>query len=84
MDALGSLAKPVQQDMTESTLFQPVPDETASHMPAQDLAGWDTSSQAWHDQDSAAARRRRTIVFAATLALTAAAVEMYQVLNEAA
>src|SRR6266581_9195965 len=80
MDALGSLAKPMQQDVTES-IFQPVPDETVIHMPAQNLAGWNTSSQARHDQDSAA-RRRRTIIFAATLALTAAAsYEMYQVLN---
>src|SRR5215813_1449326 len=80
MDALGSLAKPMQQDMTGPT-FRPVPDETATHMPAQDLAGWHTSSHARSDQDRAAARRR-TIVFAATLALTAAAgYEMYQVLN---
>src|SRR5215510_14643278 len=80
MDALGSLAKPMQQDMTGPT-FRPVPDETGTHMPAQDLAGWHTSSHARSDQDRAAARRR-TIVFAATLALTAAAgYEMYQVLN---
>jgi membrane glycosyltransferase len=51
-------------------------------MPAQDLERWQTSSRAWHDQDRAAARRRRALVFAATLALTAAAgYEMYQVLN---
>ena len=81
MDALGTLAKPMQQEMTGPT-FRPVPDETATHMPAQDLAGWNTSSRARHDHDSAAARRRRTIVFAATLALTAtASYEMYQVLN---
>src|SRR2546427_5800284 len=81
MDALGSLAKPMQQDMTGPT-FRPVPDETATHMPAQDLAGWHTSSQARSAQDRADARRRRTIVFAATLVLTAAAgYEMYQVLN---
>src|SRR5262249_21351632 len=81
MDALGSLAKPMQQETTGPT-FQPVPDETATPMPAQDLAGWQTSSQARYDQDRADARRRRTIVFAATLALTAAAgYEMYQVLN---
>jgi membrane glycosyltransferase len=71
----------MQQDMTEPT-FRPVPDETATHMPAQDLAGWHTSSQARYDQDRADTRRRRTIVFAATLVLTAAAgYEMYQVLN---
>ena len=81
MDALGSLAKPLQQDMT-GPIFRPVPDETATHMPTQDLARWDASSRAWHDQKRADARRRRTIVFAATLALTAAAsYEMYQVLN---
>src|SRR5207253_1526665 len=81
MDALGSLAQPMQQDMTGPT-FRPVPDETATPMPAQDLERWDTSSRARHDQDRVTARRRRTIVFAATLALTvAASYEMYQVLN---
>jgi len=80
MDALGSLAKPLQQE-TNGATFRPVPDETATPMPVQDLAGWHTSRQARHDQDRAAARRR-TIVFTATLALTAAAgYEMYQVLN---
>src|SRR5437899_4683424 len=81
MDALGSLAQPLQQEMTGST-FRPVPDETATSMPPQDLERWDASSRTWHDQDRADARRRRTIVFAATLALTAAAsYEMYQVLT---
>jgi len=81
MDALVSLVKPLQQDMTGPTL-RPVPDETATHMPAQDLARWEASSRAWHDQGRADVRRRRTIIFAATLALTAAAsYEMYQVLN---
>src|SRR5215510_1381915 len=81
MDALGSLVKPLQQDMTGPTC-RPVPDETATHMPAQDLERWDDSSRAWHDQDRTDARRRRSLVFAATLALTAAAsYEMYQVLN---
>jgi membrane glycosyltransferase len=81
MDALGSLAKPLQQEAIGATC-RPVPDETATPMPAQDLAGWHTSSQARNDQDRAAARRRRTIVFTATLVLTAAAgYEMYQVLN---
>src|SRR5262245_6004989 len=81
MDALGSLAQPMHQEAIGAT-FRPVPDETATPMPAQDLAGWHTSSQARYDQDRAAARRRRTIVFTATLVLTAAAgYEMYQVLN---
>src|SRR5438874_1533538 len=81
MDALGSLAKPMQQDMTGLT-FRPVPDETATPMPAQDLERWDASSRAWYGPGRTDARRRRTIVFAATLALTAAAgYEMYQVLN---
>src|SRR5215813_2672753 len=56
MDALGSLAKPLQQDMTGPT-SRPVPDETATHMPAQDLERWDASSRAWHDQDRAAIRQ---------------------------
>src|SRR5438093_4370410 len=81
MDALSSLAQPTQQETT-GPICRPVPEETASHMPAQDLERWHTSSRVWHDQDCADARRRRTIVFAATLALTAAAgYEMYQVLN---
>src|SRR5262249_37369219 len=42
----------------------------------------DTNRRVWPDRACALARRRRTIVFAATLALTAAAsYEMYQVLN---
>jgi membrane glycosyltransferase len=81
MDALSSLAQPTPQETT-GPLFRPVPEETAAHMPAQDLERWQTSSRVWHDQDCASARRRRTLVFAATLALTAAAgYEMYQVLN---
>ena len=81
MDALGSLAESLRQDTVGPTV-RPVPDETPTPMPAQDLAGWDTSRRVWPDRDCALARRRRTIVFAATLALTAAAsYEMYQVLN---
>jgi membrane glycosyltransferase len=81
MDALGSLAKPMQQETTAPT-FRSVPDEIATHMPAQDLERWDSSSRVWHDTDRSEARRRRAIVLAATLALTAAAgYEMYQVLN---
>src|SRR5207248_10866168 len=81
MDVLGSLAKPLQQDIIGPT-FRPVPDETATPMPAQDLEGWDTNRRVWPDHDGALARRRRALVFAATLALTAAAsYEMYQVLN---
>src|SRR5438093_5992914 len=81
MDALSSLAQPTQQETT-GPICRPVPDETVAHMPAQDLERWQTSSRVWHDQDCADARRRRTIVFVATLALTAAAgYEMFQVLN---
>ena len=51
-------------------------------MPVQDLARWDRSSRVWPDKAHTVARRRRTGVFTATLALTAAAShEMYQVLN---
>jgi membrane glycosyltransferase len=78
---LGSLAESLQQDTIGPT-FRPVPDETVTPMPAQDLTCWDTNSRVWPDCDRALARRRRTLVFAATLALTAAAsYEMYQVLN---
>jgi membrane glycosyltransferase len=81
MDALDTLIKPLEQDATGAR-FQPVPDERATPMPVQDLERWDTSRRVWHDKDRLAARRRRTVVFTATLALTAgASYEMYQVLN---
>jgi membrane glycosyltransferase len=81
MDSLGSLVNPLEEATTRPT-FRPVPDEMATHMPVQDLTRWDTSSRVWQDKDRSAAGRRRTIVFTATLALTAAAsYEMYQVLN---
>lgn len=81
MDAVGALAESLQQE-TVGPAFRPVPDETATPMPAQDLACWDSHNRVWPDHDGALARRRRAIVFAATLALTAAAsYEMYQVLN---
>jgi membrane glycosyltransferase len=81
MDALGSLAQLAQQE-TSGPTSRPVPDETTAHMPAQDLERWEPSSRVWPDTDRARARCRRTIVFAATLALTAAAgYEMHQVLN---
>jgi membrane glycosyltransferase len=51
-------------------------------MPVQDLACWQRSSRVWPDKARAVALLRRTGVFTATLALTAAAShEMYQVLN---
>jgi membrane glycosyltransferase len=81
MDALGTLAKPIEQDATGSTC-RPIPDETTTPMPVQDLERWDTANYVGHDDDRSKARLRRTIVFTATLALTAAAsYEMYQVLN---
>jgi membrane glycosyltransferase len=81
MDALGSLAMPLTPETTEPT-FRPVPDETAMPMPVQDLARWDPSTRVGHDHDRSPARLRRTVVFTATLALTAvASYEMYQVLN---
>jgi membrane glycosyltransferase len=81
MDALSTLTKPLEQETTGPT-FRPIPDETTTLMPVQDLERWDTSRRVWHDQDRSQARCRRAIVFTATLALTAAAsYEMYQVLN---
>jgi membrane glycosyltransferase len=51
-------------------------------MPVQDLERWEAGSRVWPDRDRSQARLRRTIVFSATLALTAAAsYEMYQVLT---
>src|ERR687886_581933 len=81
MDYLGTLAKPLDEETT-GPIFRPVPDEAATHMPVQDLERWVTSSRVWHDKDRSEARLRRTLVFTATLALTAAASsEMYHVLN---
>lgn len=81
MDAVTPWAPPTKEDTTE-TIFRPVPEETATPMPVQDLRRWETSSCVRPDKDRAQARLRRTIVFTTTLALTAAASsEMYQVLN---
>src|SRR5919198_1700041 len=81
MDALGPLTKPMNEETTGPTL-RAVPEETATLMPVQDMKSWDTSSRMGHDKDRSAARHRRSIVFTATLVLTAvASYEMYQVLN---
>ena len=81
MDAIGPLATPTKEATTEP-IFRPVPDETVTSMPVQDLERWDTSSRVWHDKDRSEARLRRTLVFTATLALTgAASSEMYRVLS---
>ena len=80
MDALGPLAKPEQQETT-GPAYRSVPDETVTPMLVQDLARWDASRRRRHDTDRGTARRR-LLVFAATLALTAAAsYEMYQILT---
>ena len=80
MDALSPLAMPTEE--TIGPTFRPVPDETATLMPVQDLERWEAGSRVWDDHERSAARRRRTIIFSATLALTAAAsFEMYQVLT---
>jgi membrane glycosyltransferase len=80
MDALGSLAKPHAAE-TEPT-FRSVPDETVTLMPMQDLARWECGTQTAPDAAGSQARLRRTMVFTATLALTAtASYEMYEVLN---
>jgi membrane glycosyltransferase len=81
MDAIGTLTKPLHEE-TAGPTFRSVPDETITHMPVQSLERWDTSGRVWHDQDRSGGRLRRTLVFTATLALTAvASYEMYQVLN---
>jgi membrane glycosyltransferase len=80
MDALSPLATPVEE--ATGPTFRPVPDETATLMPVQDLERWEASSRARDDYDRPAARLRRTIVFTATLVLTGvASAEMYQVLT---
>ena len=53
--------------------FSPaVPDEVPLPMPVQDLVQWDTANRAWRRQGDSTTRRRRTAVFTATVALTAA------------
>ena len=81
MDPLGPMAKPRQQDTTEP-LFRPVPDEIVTPMPVQDLDRWEAGCRVWPVTGQTQARLRRTLIFTATLALTAAAsYEMYRVLN---
>src|SRR5919109_5137427 len=81
MDSLGLLTTPTKQETTGPTC-RPVPDETVTHMPVQDLERWDASRRVWYDRDRWKTRLRRTLMFSATLALTAvASYEMYQVLN---
>lgn len=62
--------------------FRTVPDETPAAMPLQNLAQWHASSHGQRPSLDWAARRRRLLVFTATLALTAAAsYEMYRVIS---
>jgi hypothetical protein len=42
MDAVNPLITPTQEETPESTL-RPVPDETVTSMPVQDLKRWDTN-----------------------------------------
>jgi membrane glycosyltransferase len=71
----------MNEETTDPTL-RAMPEETATLMPVQDMERWDTSSRMGHDEDRSAARLRRSIIFTATLVLTAvASYEMYQVLN---
>src|SRR5215475_10125258 len=80
MDALSPMATPAEE--TLGPTFRPVPEETATLMPVQDLERWEAGGRVGDDHDRSAARRRRTMVFTATLALTAvASFEMYQVLT---
>lgn len=81
MDAVGTLAKPLQEDTTKP-IFPPLPEETPTPMPVQDLKRWERSARLWPDTHRSQARLRRGLVFTATLALTGmASYEMYQVLN---
>jgi len=81
MDAIGHFAPSATQEGTTPTL-QPVPDEIATPMPVQDLQRWQGANRVGPAMRPWTARGRRTVVFTATLALTAAAsYEMYRVLN---
>jgi membrane glycosyltransferase len=62
--------------------WQPIPDEIATPMPAQELKRWTAANRVWQATRPWTARARRTVVFTATLAFTAAAsYGMYRVLN---
>src|SRR5262245_66228202 len=81
MDPISRVEMSPTQDATVS--FAPaVPDEAPLPMPVQDLVQWDSANHAWRRQGDSTARRWRTAVFTATVALTAAAsYEMYRVLS---
>ena len=81
MDTITYNGQVAQQEAT-ALCFRSVPEETAVHMPMQDLHRWDRASQVWQIRPPRTARLRRALVFTATLALTAAAsYEMYWVLS---
>ena len=71
MDALSPLTTPMIEETTGPTV-RSVPDETVTLMPVQDLERWQHSHPVWPDRDRLQAGYRRTLVFLATLALTAA------------
>jgi membrane glycosyltransferase len=81
MDSIGHVAPSATPEGTAPT-WRPVPDEIATPMPVQDLKGWKRANRVWRATRPWTARARRTMVFTATLALTAAAsYEMDRVLN---
>jgi membrane glycosyltransferase len=81
MDTVGRFAPSASQGATPP-IMRAVPDEIATPMPMQDLKRWQAANQAGRATRPRPARVRRAMVFAATLALTAAAsYEMYRVLN---
>ncbi|HSF29066.1 MAG TPA: glucans biosynthesis glucosyltransferase MdoH [Candidatus Tectomicrobia bacterium] len=84
MDPIAHSTPSTAQGTAASTL-RPVPDETATPMPEQDLWRWRAADQVRQAKGHWTTRARRTVIFTATLALTAAAsYEMYQVLNVSA
>ena len=81
MDSLGHFAPSAPPEATAPT-WRPVPDESATPMPVQDLKRWRRANRVWRARHPRTARARRAVVFTATLTLTAAAsYEMYRVLN---
>lgn len=81
MDSLGHCA-PFATHEAASKTFPPVPDEIVTPMPVQDLQRWQPAQQPPRPKPPWTAAVRRTAVFGATLAITAAAsYEMYHVLS---
>lgn len=82
MDPIAHFKPSMSEPEAVVPTCEPVPDETPTPMPAQELGRWKAANRVWQTRGSVQSRLRRAVVFTGTLALTAAAShEMYHVLN---